>query len=72
MEALDISGGSRSLAAARFGGRHRRKPPVAASGLAFVARSAAARRIPGERKIFVFGMGFVGIHVSRRLREEGW
>ncbi|XP_078428333.1 NAD(P)-binding Rossmann-fold superfamily protein isoform X2 [Wolffia australiana] len=22
--------------------------------------------------MFVFGMGFVGVHVSRRLREEGW
>ncbi|CAA7410265.1 unnamed protein product [Spirodela intermedia] len=72
MQALQISGCPQSLAAARFSSRRRTRPPGGVSGLAFVVCSSAERRVPGGRKIFVFGMGFVGIHVSRRLREEGW
>uniref|UniRef100_A0A1D1YX68 UDP-N-acetyl-D-mannosamine dehydrogenase n=1 Tax=Anthurium amnicola TaxID=1678845 RepID=A0A1D1YX68_9ARAE len=72
MAACDISGFSGHLAAVGLRHYHWRKPTAAASMVASSASSSTEGGSLEGRRMFVFGMGFVGRYVSTRLRGEGW
>ncbi|MQL82618.1 hypothetical protein Taro_015113 [Colocasia esculenta] len=72
MEACDVWGCSELLAAARLRRHVWRNPSATLSAFASKRSPSADCGAPEGKRMFVFGMGFVGRYVAGRLREEGW